>query len=371
MEISFIPYRIYQSNLQQIENFEELTDIAYGIAEQLLFRHPIGTIPKSLLPESRVIRGSYGPGDISVKDVKELCRWVELSEYAVLSGKTQDVILRQADDGQLGPLERHPETGSMLLIWPESFQNRPRNRLPTIGKKIFRVKLAGKARQPIELDTGDVANFEVIQQQFLFLAHALGEPTEVRVRAEEMLYRSCLNLHWTAFEVFIRSTVHDLFRLHPEAIAWGKRAKSNTISYEEILSLSQDFSDAAALRSALVQRAIERAESEGRSVHGLINLLTSEFQFQEDPYSSWYVFQGNQQTTNYTQLMMVKDTRNALIHDAGGPTPNLFAKYPDIPSHDGKIIVTEDFYIRCALVLDSVAYKLSVMIERGEYRVQS
>ena len=171
-------------------------------------------------------------------------------------------------------------------------------------------------------------------------------------------------------EVFIRSTVHDLFRRHPEAIASGKRALT-TITYGEVLSLSHCFSNAEALRSALVERAIEHEESEDRSVHGLINLLKSRFRFEGDPYSSWYVLRGKRQVITYTELMMVKDTRNALLHDAGEPLPELFVRYPDIPSRDGRITVTHDFYQRCALVLNSVAANLNYMIEKGKYTVQT
>jgi hypothetical protein len=334
MEITLRPYRIYQNNVRQIEDFEQLTKLSYGITQLLLFQHPLDTRSEPLPLERRANHTSYSPADVNISDldVTEVCRWVELSEYAALSGKTEDEIRIQADAGQLGPIERHPESGTMLLIWPEALHNLPQNELPEIGNKRYEVTAEVTVSTPVEWKVANEADFEAIQQWFLHLVHARGEPAKVSARAEEMLYRSCLNLHWTAFEVFIRSTVHDLFRRHPEAIASGRRAKSSTITYEEVLNLSHCFSDVEALRFALVERAIEHEESEGQSVHGLINLLKSRFRFEEDPYSAWYVFDGKKQATTHTELMMVKDTRNALLHDAGEPGPELFIKYPNLPA---------------------------------------
>lgn len=370
MDTTFTPYRIYRINIQQIIDFEQITKLSYGIAQQLLFRYPQETLSNLKLPKPQINQLSYTPADLTVTGVEEKCRWVNLDEYADFSGKTLDEIQKQVDANQLGPIEKHPESGETLIIYPEAFHALPRAQLPEIGKKKYCVSLKTKATVSIEFDALDTTNFEATQQQFLHLAHAVGKPTEVGERAEEMLYRSCLILYWTAFEVFIRSTVHELFRQHPEVIASGKRGKSNTITYEELLNLSCRFSDAEALRASLVERAIEREESEGRSVHGLINLLKSEFRFEDDPYSSWYVLNGERQKTTYTELMMVKDTRNALLHDAGQPNSELFAKYPVVPSRDGNIAITQDFYKRCSLTLDSISYKIANIVEKGRYKVQ-
>src|SRR5690606_23477353 len=160
-----------------IDEFHGITELSLGIAQQLLFRHPRESLPKVHLPKPRADQMSYSRADVEVTGVEEICRWVTISEYADLTQKTTEAITEEAVTGMLGPIELNANSGERLLIWPQRFSCKPREALPAVGKKSYRVTASTKAAIPIELDTE--AGFEESQHTFLHFAHALGKPSEV------------------------------------------------------------------------------------------------------------------------------------------------------------------------------------------------
>ena len=183
--------------------------------------------------------------------------------------------------------------------------------------------------------------------------------------AREMLYRSCFLLNWTLFEVFLRSTIHELFRMHPHMLALGNRANKPVISYADVVCLSESFSSLDALRHAMVEKQID--QNEGQSLHSLINFLKSEFRFESDPYKAWYVFYGQGYETDYNTLIEIKKVRNALIHDGGAVSDDFMLSCPNISYRDGSIIIDEDYYLKAKLVLRSIAYGIANSIVLKKY----
>lgn len=102
------------------------------------------------------------------------------------------------------------------MIWPEEYQNKELNELPAPGKSKFKPKISITAKGDLSIDIDVLTGFEDKQMQFVRLAHAVGDKDKVTNRAETMLFQSSFLLNWTAFEVFIRESIHALYRLHPK-----------------------------------------------------------------------------------------------------------------------------------------------------------
>lgn len=371
MDITFCPYEIYRSNIKKISNFKQFSSLSFGIAQQLLYYYPKETLPKYKISKKQIEEASYTPADTTVENVEEQCKWVTLYEYADLSGKSLDEINQEVNSGKLGPIQNDPNSGEQLVIYPEQFQSYTLDQLPEVGKKIYQVKLKKQFLVSEEIDPIDNSYFQKNQNKFLKLAHSIGEPKEVSKKADEMLYRSCLILHWSAFEVFLRSTIHELFRRHPTVIASGTRGK-NTVSYKDLLDLSEKFSNSETLLYSLVERAIKNKEADETSIHGLIKLLKSDFKLEEDPYKSEYTLNGEKKETDYSDLNMINKIRNALMHDDGkfdSDDSNLLQEYPNIPSTNNQIVMTQQFYEKCALIIDTISYKIASLIEKGKYQI--
>ena len=365
--IEFVPYRKFRESQRAIDEFEQLTDLAYGITQQLLFRHAKDDLSGIVIPDSPHKDLSFCMGDREIASVHLTCEWVTLDEYARRTSTLLEEVSRQASEGLLGPITHHPNTGEEILLWPPETQKRPLEQLPEPGKKIFTVQVAITARAPLAMELDDIHHFDEVQRAFLTLAHSMGKPEEVGERAKEVLYRSCLVLRWTAFEVFLRAAIHDLFRSHPHKLAKDSRAKRPSMSYADIISMSEQFTSIEALQTALVERQIEQSEAEGQSIHGLINLLKSSFAFHDDPYEAWYVLRGQRHETDYNTLLEIKEVRNALVHDGGYACEEFFDRFPNVPHRDNQIVIDDAYNTKTALVFGSVAYKIANSVVQREY----
>ena len=362
--IEFPPYIAFRTGVTQINEFAELTNLSYGLAQQLLFKFPKSQLARVTRKGPPADELSFSMADREVASVDLVCGWLTLDEYAKRVDADALALNERARCGELGPTERHPDTGEMLLAWPPEYQLRPREQLPAVGKNQYRVTLTGKARGALELDLEDMSS----QEEFLRLAHALGAPAQVAERASEVLNRATLLLYWTAFEVFLRTTIHEMMRRHPAVLGSGKRGRE-TITYSEIATLSGGFSSAEQLLERLVARELEKTESSGESVHGLILYLKSQFRFETDPYKAWYVFKGQRYQTSFQELRQLKEARNGLVHDAGRVSGHFIREYPDVPTRDGLIVVSDSFLLRSTLLLDSLAFNIANVIENKKYKI--
>jgi len=368
MNCSFPPYVAYRTNSKQISEFVELTGLSYGVAQQLLFHRPKEEVKKLLKPRQfKLEELSFSMADQAVERVELSQGWIPLSEYAEKTGLNIEDVQQSAARGSLGPVTKHPATDVDLVIWPPERQSEDTSTLPEPGKRRYTVTLRTDASVPHELDPENLDAFEATQTQFLALAHALGNPKEVASRAEAMLFRSALLLEWTAFEIYLRTTIHELLRRHPEKIASGG-VKKQTVTYEDLIGLSDQFTSIENLRHRLIEREIERQQGDSDSVHGLINYLKSEFKFKNDPYDAWYFLMGERKVAHYLDLLEVKEVRNLLAHEGGLVDEEFTSKYKDIPTRDGLIAINENYYTKARLMLTSLAFSLGRSIETGDYR---
>lgn len=363
-QLAFEPYLRYRRNRDDIRDFWQLTKLAYGVTLQLLFKYPKEQLPHIALPEDTGGEISYGMHEREIQSVELACGWLTFVEYAEHCGLDPELVEIQAREGKLGSVERHPMTDREVIVWPPEMQDNPRSELPEPGEYTMRVKSEESALISTELELED---YERTQQTFLSLAHSLGESEEVAERAQESLHRSCFLLHWVIFEVFLRSTVHQLIKRHPRKLTSTKKGKKPTLSYEDILAMSRNLSSVDSLRESLTDREIERQQADGASVHGLINFLKSAFNFERDPYEAWYVLEGERRETHYLDLMELKDVRNALLHDGGTASESFFEEYPEVRRRKNDIVVDADYYLRSSLILDSIAYGIAESIDRERY----
>jgi hypothetical protein len=241
-------------------------------------------------------------------------------------------------------------------------------KLPELGKKTFTVKVSILARAPVEMDVDNIDQYDQVQKTFLRLAHSIGKPEEVSDRVKEMLFQTCFLLRWTVFEVFLRTSIHELFLRHPCKLTYSKRSMKPSVSYKDIMTLSANFSSIDSLREALVERQIEQSEAEGQKVHGLINLLKCEFQFYDDPYKAWYVLDGQQHESDYNTLLEIKEVRNSLVHDGGSVPDTFITRFPNVPTKDHHIVIDDTYNTKAMLVFAAIAYKISDSVVQGKYR---
>jgi hypothetical protein len=363
----FKPYIIYCKNQKNISDFGELTSISYSMAQQLLFKFPTDKLPKINLPKPKVSKLSFCPADIKYASTKLAHGWLTFSEYAKKCNLKTETVKKEAMAKKLGPVLTDPKSGKSIIIWPPEMQSKPLTELPKPGKKLFKVKYIGLAIGPDTLDSKDLKNFEKIQKSYIASAHAIGKTKNISKKANESLNKNNFLSQWIIFEVFLRSTIQELIKLHPNHLISGGKGKKFNLNYEEIFEMSNNFSSAENLKNRIIQKEIERIQEGGQSVHGLINFLKSEFSFKKDPYTNWYVFKGKHLNTHYDNLVEFKEVRNALIHDGGTPSKEFFKKYKNVPKYNDEIIITDDYYIRAMLILKTIAFSIAESIDKKEY----
>lgn len=371
-ELSFAPYQTYLKNISQINDFEELTDISYALSQQLLFKYPKKELPKfvdNINKLEALKSGYYSMADVTTKNVKLKCQWITLQEFASKTKRTIEQVEKLISQNKLGTTTIHPTSNEKLIIWPQSYKNEPINKLPKPGKSTFSVVLKIKASISNEENLEDLDNFENIQKKFLTLAHSLGKPKDVNKNSTNILYRSCFLLHWTLFEVFLRSSLDQILIQNPELIFNDKQAEKLTITYKDLFHFSNKLSDIHSLQSKLVENEIAKQEGDGKSIHGIINFIKSKLQFDKDPYKAWYQYKGKRIETSYQSLIELKDARNVLMHDAGFPNAEFFTKYPNTQNRKGELIIDSDYYLNSTLTLRSIAFNLTQQIINKKYKV--
>jgi hypothetical protein len=352
--LDFRPYREYEDSERRVHDFTQLTKVAYGLSQLLLFANPqsaLPPLPLSTLP-IQPAKASYCNADMEL-----VCEWVLLEEYARREGLDMNLVNQRVASGKLGPV-KVDDDGSNFVIWPPKTALRPESDLPELGKK----KFAFEVSMPFGLDVEDSAHSENNQRVFLHLAHSIGEPKQASARSEQMLFRSGYLLQWTVFEVFLRETVIDFMRRHPQKLGSGKRAKQ-TITYEALIEKSSHLQSLDNLANYLVDIELESMRAGGRSVHGIINFLKDEFRFSNDPYQAWYRFNGEMRTASYQALMSVKRKRNALVHES-----NLDLDESQSRDENQVHEITEGDYDEARLILRSIAFSIAESAATGEYR---
>lgn len=348
----FPPYVTYEASTDQIETFVRFTENSYALSWHLMELNPRDSLPERRPPSREEIgKASYSVADTAVKDVELAYEWVTYEEYGRRENLHQEVVAECAEQGQYGTVNRHPQTLQAMILWPPSSQQDPKAQTLEPGKKSFRVKVEANMYFAANLELGQEENAEDVQATLLWLAHQYGPDEISRRQAYKALFSSGLLLQWTAFEEFLRDTVGFMLRKHPAKIADRKKA----VSYEELVTLTEDFGSVEALQNALIQREIDNLRAGGQSVHGLINYLKREFCFEKDPYVVHYTHAGVRVDCGFPDLLALKDLRNVIAHNGAANSP----------ISDG-----EDFdamYLRGQLLMRSIAYSIARSVSRGKY----
>ena len=330
-----------------------------GLTVQMLFAHPRESLPdlRQIVGEPQGAELSYSMADCEVLDVKEVAAWLTVEQYAERQGIQPAEVKQQWSEGALGHTLAHSETGELLILWSVDETRVP----PEVGKKTFKVTVRTRAEAPhaIQVDPDDASAYEKNQEQFLQLAHSIGKPAEAADRAQEMLHRSGLLLCWTSFEVFLRSTIHELMRQQPRRLADSQRSRKKSLTYAELSELSLDFTSAESLLARIVDREIADQQSSNESILGLIKYLKSEFKLSRDPFEAWYVIRGERRVVNYNDLSEMRDVRNSLVHEAGRVSLDFQVDHPAVDVRDGHIVVDEERYMSTVLALRSIAYQIT------------
>lgn len=364
---NFEPYITFLENTERIEEFTDLSALSYGLAQQLLFKHKKSSLKGVEIPDPGRDEISFSMGECRIRSIEVKFGWLTLPDYAEQCCLPLVDVERAAKAGKLGPVLKHPKDGNDIVIWPPEKQSDASDKLPEPGMKKVHIVLTADLHTLPTLDPADAKRHEAIQRQYLSLAHSLGTPREVGVRAKEMLNRSGFLLHWTAFEIFMRTTVQHLMFKHPHKIAAGTRGKKYSLNYDELVTMSAKLKSIDVLRNRLIEREIERLQSGAESVHGLIKFLKQEFHFQNDPYEAWYVLGGQFKVASYGSLMQVKGARNALLHTGGRVGRAFIVANQLVPVRRGFVIINEEFFLRAKLILKSIAHSIAHSISTRTY----
>jgi hypothetical protein len=349
----FLPYVAFKAGDEELARFMELTHLSYSLAQQLLFATPKASLPRISLPTPPFAELSFGEHSTTPSSVELISEWISLEEYAQRANAEMRDLTARAAQGELGPVE--DEFAEVpKYIWPPDYASRPREDLPEPGKKSFDVKVDVRAIGDLpHYDLKDPEAFDHAQQTYLRLAHALGDPDEIRSRAEAMLARAAFLVLWTNFEVFLRETVVEMLRRHPGLLVRGKRGRQ-TLEYAELFEMTEGFSSPSEIQQVLIQREVERLRGGSESVHGLINFLKGQLHFKKDPYTAWYQWKGERRHASFDALLELKNLRNALVHEGQPPT-------------DSSLELTTARVHEARLLLTALCHRISRQIAKAAY----
>ena len=360
----FAPFAKFMENKDLLTKHLMASELAFGLAVASLADTEL---QGSKINDPKIVArrpDSYTDADLSV-GVTRLYGWVNLEEYAELTGEKLIAVQEDARAGKLGDVEKHPKLGCEIVFWPKEKRRKKKAQSLALGMSVFSARVGKPAAFQMSFDTDDHELLSKIRSHIIHVGReVLGEPHEVFNEAKELMYRSSLLNLWTAFEAFIREAIGELVKRHPSALTNLPNGKRPALSYENVIALSHDFTDINALRNAIVSAEVARVEAGGQGVHGLINLLKSTFAWKQDPYVRKFTQEGRVCTTSYADLMEIKDVRNVLSHQQTILSVGLQGS-GKLRTREGQIALEAESFNWAALVLTAVAHGISDDILEG------
>ncbi|EJL7016589.1 hypothetical protein NMT49_003552 [Vibrio cholerae] len=365
--LEFKPYSNYIELFDYIGDFVGISSLSYRITKRLLATHDENALSDVVLPKPEKEDLSFSMADVNVEG-EFVCGWLRCKSYAEKINSDIDTVRVKAIEGAYGHIHNDVENEDILLIWPPEFQEVPLSELPPVGKAKFKQRVTLQAHASVDLEIDVIDDFEAHQKRLLKLAHAVGDKDEVSSNAEVMLFQSAFLLHWTAFEVFIKETIHELFRRHPKKLTIGQLGSKQNLSYKDVFELSSEFNSIEDLKKSLVEREIEKHQSNGESISGLINFLNREFKFERNPYESCYIFKGDKRVATKLRVDEIRDVRNTLMHTAGKDVLTLFACHPHLRNEDNNLIIDNEYFVDATLVMKNIAHSIALSVQLGKYQ---
>ncbi len=350
-------YKFFCDEISSIEKFRLLTQLSYGLANEMLKEtsdEKLVSIRKGLSPD--VKGSSYCAADRQVENIDLICEWVTEEEYAKRYELSLENIRNMELQGKLGYTITKED--KLYIIWPREQQTNNIESLPKIGKKKFGVKIKQKTSVEVNVEEG---------QRELILALMGKKEITIDIlqnKAVNMLNENCFLASWSAFELYIKNIIYTLFEMKPKAIFESKKIGKESMTYNEIFQLSNGFIDIENLKQYIVDTIISNQEKDGHSIHKLINFMKDYFIKDKDPYVTWYVYKGTRLETSYKLLMDIKEIRNSLIHDKGDTTPEFWSKIQLLEKpEDGILVISDDIYEQCGLILKAIAFNINQLVQ--------
>ncbi|WP_146006670.1 hypothetical protein [Bradyrhizobium forestalis] len=361
----FVPFRRYQENREALTKHIRATDIAYALTVCTLSDLRFKASEPARLERAE----TFSKADFGVRKIKREYGWVTLKEYSELEGLPLGDVERRLERGELGRVEKHPKSGSAVVIWPSSKSGSVEAQNLTVGMSNWAVEVREpKAIVGIEFEADDEASLDQAHATLVHLGRDLGEPDLVYREVSDLFYRGCFLNLWSSFEIFVKDCFGELLRSFPAALAALPDWRKLSISYADLVVQTGGLQDISSLRELLINTEIAKAESGGRSVAGLINLLKSVFVWPEDLYRRSYRDKGNTATSRFRDLEEIREVRNFLAHQGGKDTEVLKAS-KKLKYLDGHPFVDKEYLHWAEVVLSAVAHGISEDVVAGRISV--
>jgi hypothetical protein len=371
----FVPFKRYLENRDSLTKHITATELAYALAvctlsdNRLEAVDPItlkGTADPIILKEA----DSFSKADFGVRSVKRLYGWVNFDEYIELEKISIEEFRNRLDAGLLGRVEKHPKTKEFIIIWPTAKYASPEADALTLGMSQWSVETRGPSKiVGIQFDSEDESSLDQARKALVYLGRELGEAHSVYTEAQELFYRgSFLNL-WTSFEIFVKDSFADLVRRFPLSLATLPDWKKLSLAYSDLVIQTDGLQDISSLREILISAEIAKAETGGRNISGLINLLKAMFNWSDDLYQRPYREGGVTLKTNYNDLNEIREVRNALAHQNSQQT-GILEKSSRLKFVEGRPAVDKDYLHWAGVVMSSIAHGISEDVIGGRVSVK-
>ncbi|MBD2122887.1 hypothetical protein [Trichocoleus sp. FACHB-262] len=376
--LEFEPYKLYYNNKKNLRDFYKLTELSYALDDCILKENSILNIPKGLLGDFLTKPVSYSMESSYRLEQEEEWGWFTLREYAEKFNKTLSAIEHEIQEELIQRVGFHPETEERYILYLGSLQNLHSSLLENIIPPVGEKKTSTLSSHPLQSEILKVAiehynlTEETASQKIgyalLAYSYLINKQNCLTTFLMENLNQQCFLLNWTLFEDFIKKTIYELVRRHPEVIPILN--SSGKLTYQELFEETKSFTSINDLVENIVRREILRIESGGESISSLIDFLKKYFSFTNDPYRATYVIEGISQSASHQDLEEIGKARNAIIHQQGYVSSDFFGVYPNIPRRENKILITSQFYLKTDLLLSSIAFSMANDISKKDYRLR-
>jgi hypothetical protein len=351
---AFAPFKSYIENRDALSKHIGATDLAYALAISTFGDRRLEGVEKA-----REASINYSRADFGRPNAERIYGWVSFEEFAQLEKLALSEVEGSAGRGELGAVEEHPESGRPIVVWPTSKCSAPEVKQLKLGSSRWSVR----ARRPndvakIEVDTDDPASLTEARNHLIFLGRELGEPVSVYEEAQELFYRGCyLNL-WSSFETFVKDSFGELVRRFPVSLARLPDWRKLSMTYADLVVQTNGLSDIESLREQLVAAEIAKAETGGRSISGLINLMKTVFEWPRDLYKRPYREKGQNLVTAYSDLDEIREVRNVLAHQRSRASVALVGS-KRLKMLNDRPVIDKAYFDWTGLVLSAIAHGLA------------
>ena len=153
--------------------------------------------------------------------------------------------------------------------------------------------------------------------------------------------------------------------INPSLIFESKKIGKETITYKEIYEYSDAFNNIEKMKRMIADNIICNQEKNGQSIHSLINLIKEYFLKNEDPYNTWYVYDGIIYQIDYCTLIDIKEIRNTIVHDKGVVNVSRWKNMKLVPiPKGGNVEIDDDLFNRCLIILKAISFRINQLAQK-------